>query len=325
MLKIIEDDLNSYYKEKEKSFIEEYLKNPGFKYTFWFRIANRSNNILLKILLRRYQVKFGIQIPVSSQIGSGLTVNHYNCIVINPKSKIGKNLDIRQGCTIGNNAKGTPIIGDNVYLGAGAKIIGNVVIGNNVIVGANAVVTKDVPDNCVVAGIPAKVIKEYNEKISVIILKDDKNFDNCVEAIKQQRYKNLEILCVSNEKVPNFETFNNINSAIENSIGEFIIFIKSERILNIDAIDYMYSYLKRDYCDLFFSSVNEKRKIKYTFSSQKVLEQNLKLDLELKLLNKNLLKGLDIKDIGDQKIAEEVIKKANYISVNTYYSFLKND
>ena len=83
-------------------------------------------------------------------------------MILHARTKIGKNCIIGSCVTIGGKSGWyeVPVIGDNVEIHSGAKIIGPVRIGNNVIIGANAVVTKDIPDNCVVAGIPAKIIKE---------------------------------------------------------------------------------------------------------------------------------------------------------------------
>jgi len=85
-------------------------------------------------------------------------------IVIHDKAKIGKNCQIDQNVTIGGKSKKTegelPVIGDNVLIGAGAKILGGVSIGNNVVIGANAVVINDLPDNCVAVGVPAKIIRK---------------------------------------------------------------------------------------------------------------------------------------------------------------------
>lgn len=78
--------------------------------------------------------------------------------MINEATIIGKNCLIFQGVTIGVGTSGIPRIGNNVILSSGAKIIGGITIGNNVTIGANAVVTKDVPDNSIAVGIPAKVI-----------------------------------------------------------------------------------------------------------------------------------------------------------------------
>lgn len=93
---------------------------------------------------------------------------HYSCVVISCDS-IGDNCTIFQGVTTGQSFSvktlGLPIIGDNVVILAGAKVISNIKIGNNVVVAANSVVTKDVPDNFVVGGIPAKIISKDSEKV----------------------------------------------------------------------------------------------------------------------------------------------------------------
>ena len=87
--------------------------------------------------------------------------HHLNGIVISHYAKIGKNCIIYQQVTIaedGNQRAAT--IGDNVSIGAGAKILGNISIGDNVKIGANAVVTKDIPSNCTAVGVPARVIRD---------------------------------------------------------------------------------------------------------------------------------------------------------------------
>ena len=87
---------------------------------------------------------------------------HYlNGIIISHYAKIGSNCTINQQVTIAEKDEQAAVIGDNVFIGAGAKILGPVIIGNNVRIGANAVVTKDVPDDCFVAGIPAQIKKKY--------------------------------------------------------------------------------------------------------------------------------------------------------------------
>ena len=99
-------------------------------------------------------------------------MGHIFSIVVSPKAVIGKNVNLSQGVTIGfasrGDRKGYPIVGDNVYIGPGAVIIGNISVGNNVAIGANCVVTKDVPDSAVVVGIPAKVISHNGSQDYVI-------------------------------------------------------------------------------------------------------------------------------------------------------------
>lgn len=102
-------------------------------------------------------------IPASCVIGGGTKLAYGGIgVVIHARAIIGNNCMIGQGVTIGGKSGWyeVPVIGDNVEINAGARVLGPVRIGNNVIIGANAVVVKDVPDNCIVAGIPAKIIKE---------------------------------------------------------------------------------------------------------------------------------------------------------------------
>lgn len=85
---------------------------------------------------------------------------HYlNGIIVSYYAKIGSNCTINQQVTIAEDNEKAAVIGDNVFIGTGAKILGNVHIGNNVRIGANAVVVKDVPDNCTVVGIPARIVR----------------------------------------------------------------------------------------------------------------------------------------------------------------------
>lgn len=152
-------------------FLKNILRNPGFKYIFWMRTGKYIESwkgfyvplyYLTRIILEHYQFKYGISIHCLTEIGSGLFIGHFGGIVVNRAVVIGKNCYIGQGVTLGQISrgehKGNPVIGDNVYIAAGAKVIGNIKVGNNVAIGANAVVTKDVPDFAVVVGIPAKVI-----------------------------------------------------------------------------------------------------------------------------------------------------------------------
>ena len=92
------------------------------------------------------------------KLGRGFLLAHPYATILNAES-IGDNFSCRHCTTLGATEKGRPVIGNNVNLGATVTIIGNIRIGNNVIIGAGSVVVKDVPDNCVVAGNPARVIR----------------------------------------------------------------------------------------------------------------------------------------------------------------------
>ena len=100
-------------------------------------------------------------IPCSAKIGKNSKFAYGAIgIVIHDRAVIGDNVTIGQNTTIGGNnkSKGVPIIKNNVYISCGARIIGDITVGNNVIIGANSVVIRDVPDNSIVAGVPATVI-----------------------------------------------------------------------------------------------------------------------------------------------------------------------
>ena len=118
--------------------------------------------IISLLIYRHYSTKYGVDVPSDTEIEGGLKFAHCQNIVITEKAVIGENCTIFQGVTIGCNIIGDqqgPTIGKNVTICAGAKIIGNISIGNNVIIGANAVVVKNMPNNCVAVGVPAKVIR----------------------------------------------------------------------------------------------------------------------------------------------------------------------
>jgi serine O-acetyltransferase len=100
-----------------------------------------------------------------ADLGPGLVILHSFGIVINSQVRAGKNLVLEHGVTIGAEKGRSPVLGDNVFLGAGAKVIGNVRIGSDVKVGANAVVTRDLPDGATAVGVPARVIKIYGRRV----------------------------------------------------------------------------------------------------------------------------------------------------------------
>lgn len=116
-----------------------------------------------KIAVLRYRfwsVVSGADIPLNLNLGGGISIPHANGIVIHPSAVIGVNCLIHQQVTLGvkrHEAKAPTLLG-HVDIGAGAKIIGNITIGKHALIGANAVVTRDVPDYAIVAGVPAKVI-----------------------------------------------------------------------------------------------------------------------------------------------------------------------
>ena len=155
------------------SFWSLFLSTPGFRYSVllrfyaycstsaWCQIGVRQIAVLL---LHHYSIRFGIDISRDARIGSGLYIGHFGGIVVNAAVVIGNNCNLSQGVTLGQVNRGLkagcPSIGNNVYIGPGAKIIGRIQIGDDAAVGANAVVVDDVPPHAVVGGVPARVISE---------------------------------------------------------------------------------------------------------------------------------------------------------------------
>lgn len=99
----------------------------------------------------------GADIQLNSNIGGGLAIPHPFGIVIHPKAKIGVNCHLQQGVTIGHRGSGVPTIGNDVYIGAGACILGPITVGDGAMIGANAVVLDDVPSEAVAVGVPAVI------------------------------------------------------------------------------------------------------------------------------------------------------------------------
>lgn len=171
----LRQDLLRYTNNKEIGNIE-LLKllfiRPAFKYVFIKRACNYykdKNKILfsvLRVILKKYQIKYGLEIPYETEIGPGLYIGHIGGIVINGKSKIGKNVNILNGVLIGyeprGKRKGCPVIGDEVWIGSNSVIVGNIEIGNNVLIAPNSFVNFNVPNNSIVIGNPARII--YKEK-----------------------------------------------------------------------------------------------------------------------------------------------------------------
>lgn len=145
--------------------------NPNLHYLFVLRKAQKYQKksvpgLFWRFILRHYQIKYGFQIYPETQIGEGLYLGHWGALVINPKAKIGKNCNIAQGVTIGQQNRGKnegyPVIGDEVWIGTNAVIVGSVSIGKNVLIAPNAYVNFDVPDNSMVMGNPGKIYPAEN-------------------------------------------------------------------------------------------------------------------------------------------------------------------
>lgn len=118
--------------------------------------------IVAFVLFKFVEVTTGISVPASAEIGKGLYIGHFGGIILHSDVKIGENCSIGPGVVIGTRGLGSvgaPTIGNNVYVGVGAKVLGNIKIGHRAKIGANAVVLQDIPEGATAVGVPAKVIK----------------------------------------------------------------------------------------------------------------------------------------------------------------------
>jgi len=121
-------------------------------------LPRKCFSLIYKILYKWIQVVTGIELPCEVEIGRNFVIDHFSGIVISGYAKFGDNCRIRTGVVVGLKRVDepcAPVIGDNVDIGAGAKLLGRIKVGNNVLIGANAVVVDDVPDNSIAVGNPA--------------------------------------------------------------------------------------------------------------------------------------------------------------------------
>lgn len=123
-------------------------------------------SLLYHVLYKVVQVITGIELPCEVPVGKGLVIDHFGGVIVSGYAHIGTNCRLRTGVVIGLSRveeKVAPVIGNNVDIGAGAKVLGAITVGNNVLVGANAVVLQNVPDDSIAVGVPA-VIKPRRQK-----------------------------------------------------------------------------------------------------------------------------------------------------------------
>lgn len=153
------------YVGHDDSMFKIYLRtwsSSAFALNFWLRLSSYKGWLYpySRFRLSLIANKYGLQIYPGTKIGYGLYIGHGFGTIVNPTAIIGNNVNLSQFTTIGSNEGSSAVIGDNVYIGPSVCVVENVSIGNNATIGAGAVVVKDVPKNCTVAGVPAKVISE---------------------------------------------------------------------------------------------------------------------------------------------------------------------
>lgn len=150
-----------------RSDIEIVLLYKGFRaWRSYLRAHKHFLNgrfFLARLISERAKFKTGIEIHPGAVIGKGFFIDHGTGVVIGETTEIGDNCVIYQGVTLGGTGKETgkrhPTLGNNVMVGAGAKVLGPVKIGNNVKIAAGAVVLTDIPDNSTAVGVPARIVR----------------------------------------------------------------------------------------------------------------------------------------------------------------------
>ena len=176
-MKIIKDYLSVFERDPAArgffGYIEVLLTYSGFHAI----LLHRFNHFLYKLdipfiprlLSQLGRLLTGIEIHPAARIGEGFFIDHGMGVVIGETTIIGNNCTLFQGVTLGGTGKESgkrhPTLRNNVVVGAGAKVLGNIIIGNDVYIGANAVVLKNVPDNCTVVGIPGRVIRREGVRV----------------------------------------------------------------------------------------------------------------------------------------------------------------
>ena len=158
-----------------KSALEVLLLYPGLHALVSYRISHQlwqwKVPIIPRWLSQYARFLTGIEIHPGAQIGKRFFIDHGMGVVIGETAIVGDNVLLYQGVTLGGTGKETgkrhPTLGNNVVVGAGAKILGNITIGDNSYIGANAVVIKNVPPNSTVVGIPGRITKQEGRKIDL--------------------------------------------------------------------------------------------------------------------------------------------------------------
>jgi len=171
-----------------KSKLSIILTYPGVKAIFFHRVAYFFSiakfDLIARMISQFSRFLTGIEIHPKAKIGENLFIDHGMGVVIGETSEIGNNVTIYHMVTLGGispsiesneqrNVKRHPTLMDNVVVGSGAQILGPVVVGKNAKVGANAVVTKDVPENAVMVGIPAKNVGTATEEFKPYAVTDE--------------------------------------------------------------------------------------------------------------------------------------------------------
>lgn len=195
MFKRIKEDIKVVFERDPaaRNIIEVLFCYPGLHAIWFHRIAHwlwtHNFRLLARIISHISRWLTGIEIHPGAKIGRRFFIDHGMGVVIGETTEIGNDVTIYHQVTLGGTStkkgKRHPTIGNNVVIGAGAKILGPVKIGNNCKIGANSVVIKDVPPNSTVVGIPGKVVRRDGIKPTRVDLEHGKLPDPVMESLKQ--------------------------------------------------------------------------------------------------------------------------------------------
>ncbi len=157
-------------KEKDPALtsIVEVFMYPCFKAMIYYKISHyfykKKHFLIARYISEKAKRKTGIEIHPGATIGKGLFIDHGTGVVIGETAIIGDNVTMFHGVTLGGTGKEKgkrhPTVGNNVFIGCGAKLLGNITIGDNAKIGANAVILKDVPQSATAVGIPGRILKK---------------------------------------------------------------------------------------------------------------------------------------------------------------------
>jgi serine O-acetyltransferase len=162
MFELIKEDWRNYEGDltRQGLWIMLVYRFGRWRYRIKSRLLRLPLSILYKILKLLSQIMTGIDLPCEATVGRRFTIEHFSDIIISGDAVFGDDCTIRNGVTVGlvrSNERGSPVIGNRVDIGTGAKILGRIRIGDDVKIGANAVVTKDVPAGHIAVGVPAQL------------------------------------------------------------------------------------------------------------------------------------------------------------------------
>lgn len=175
MFERLKEDINSV-KERDpaaRSSLEIFLLYPGLRAIRMHRRAHwcyhHGLRFTARMISQRAVKKTGIEIHPAAEIGRRFFIDHGTGVVIGETTQIGDDVTIYQGVTLGGTGKDTgkrhPTIGNNVMIGAGAKVLGPFTVGDNVNIAAGAVVLEEIPPNCTAVGVPARVVRRDGVKV----------------------------------------------------------------------------------------------------------------------------------------------------------------